>query len=160
MISSVKAAPEQHYWPHEKGVLGHLSQTQYGPPAAVLDALDDSLAWKWVHPTNLSAFVWGTLIDKNKNIIIAAMQGIFKYTSDGELLWAREDISGTQMPTLMGDALYGMTSSAMMYALDLWTGETIWQRQEGDMVEAHNGVLVGAVGRGPWYGPPGVGLPA
>merc|ERR550539_616708 len=56
--------------------------------------------------------------------------------------------------------------TAMMYALDIQTGETIWQKKmagntgmEGDMVESHNGVLVAGVGRGQWSGPPGVGLP-
>lgn len=92
----------------------------------------------------MSAFVWGTLIDKDKDIIIAAMQGIFKYTSDGKPLWNRTNLKSTPMPTLMGNALYGIKmATALMYALDIQTGETIWQNkvagatgEEGDMVKA------------------------
>mmetsp|Transcript_149311 Transcript_149311/g.362639 ORF Transcript_149311/g.362639 Transcript_149311/m.362639 type:complete len:534 (-) Transcript_149311:48-1649(-) len=151
---------ELHYWPHARGNIGQYSRTSYSVPSEKLKNLSASLAWTWVHPTNLSAFVWGTLIDKDKNIIIASMQGLFKYKPDGELLWKRPDIMMSQMPVLMGSALYGMQMGlAQMYALDLRTGATLWSRKEalftgieGDMVEAHNGVVVAAVDM--------VGLPA
>merc|ERR1740138_640859 len=160
--------PKEHFWPHPKGRLGSLSQTRYGLPASALLDLDAHLAWKWALPENLSAFVWGTLIDKDKNIIVASMQGLYKYTADGEPLWNRTDIRGTMMPTLMGDSLYGMQQgSATMYSLNLQTGDTRWMKkiatktgQEGDMMEANNGVLVTAVDQSPPWLNPEVGIPA
>jgi len=164
----VKSKPDEHYWPLPKGRVGSLSQTRYGPPASALNDLDSHLAWKWELPMNLSAFVWGTLIDKDKNIIVATMQGLYKYTADGEPLWNRTDITRSEMPILMGDALYGMgMMTGNMFALNLQTGETLWQKKvakttgaEGDMMEGHNGVLVVAVGQErEWYNP-GVGIPS
>jgi len=163
-----KPEREEHFWGHPKGSIGSLSQTRYGVPASALHDLDAHLAWKWALPMNLSAFVWGTLIDKDKNIIVASMQGLYKYTADGEPLWNRTDIHGTMMPVLMGDSLYGMQAgSAQMYALNLQTGDSRWMKkisqttgQEGDMMEAHNGVLVTAVDQQQHWTTPEIGIPA
>jgi len=168
--SSVRLAQgnsPKHIWPHPKGRLGSLSQTPYGLPSDVLEDLDSHLAWKWVSPQNLSEFVWGSLIDKDSNIIICASSGVFKHTPDGKQLWNQTGILHSQMPTLMGDRLYGMQMmSANMYSLDLQTGNVIWKKKiagttgkEGDMVEAHNGVVVAGVDEAPWTNPL-VGIPS
>eukprot|EP00930_Biecheleria_cincta_P077649 TRINITY_DN6496_c0_g2_i1.p1 TRINITY_DN6496_c0_g2~~TRINITY_DN6496_c0_g2_i1.p1 ORF type:complete len:518 (-),score=58.10 TRINITY_DN6496_c0_g2_i1:540-2093(-) len=157
-----------HYWPHAKGTIGHLSQSSFGLSASEAGNLSASLAWKWVHPSNLSAIVQGTLIDRDKNVIIVSRQGIYKHTAAGTLVWRREDVLSSQMPVIMGDVLYGMeATSAVMYALDLATGNTLWQKkvalttgQAGDVVEGHNGVLVVAVDLDLSWDTPQVGMPA
>lgn len=157
-----------HFWPHSRGASERLSQSSFGPSASEVDNLNASLAWKWVHPSNLSAFVWGTLIDRDKNVIIASRQGIYKHTADGVLVWRREDILSSQMPVIMGDVLYGMeATSAVVYALDLPTGKTLWQKkvaltagQAGNRVEGHNGVLIVAVDLDLKWDTPQVRMPA
>jgi len=168
--SSVRLAQStspKHIWPHPKGRLGSLSQTPFGLPADVLEDLDSHLAWKWVSPKNLSEFVWGSLIDKDSNIIICSNSGLYKYTPDGKQLWNQTEITHSQMPTLMGDRLYGMQSrDAEMYSLDLQTGNIMWKKKvadttgkEGDMVEANNGVVIAGVDQAPWTKPV-VGIPS
>jgi len=145
---------QKHFWPHPRGRIGSLSQTPYGMPQAALNDLSAHLAWRWTHSTNLSAFVWGALIDADKNIILATMQGIYKYTAGGTQLWNNTDVFTTEMPVLLGTSIVGMEmTTAMMYSLDLETGKTQWTRkvsdttgQEGDMVEGHNGVVIVATG--------------
>merc|ERR1719401_142128 len=79
------------------------------------------------------------------------LQGIFKHSPDGKLLWKREDIM-TSMSSLVDNTLLALHNSGMMYGLDIETGETRWSKRvgnaaggEGDMVTAHNGVAIIAV---------------
>mmetsp|Transcript_87163 Transcript_87163/g.144326 ORF Transcript_87163/g.144326 Transcript_87163/m.144326 type:complete len:503 (-) Transcript_87163:95-1603(-) len=143
-----------HYWPQPRGGLDHYSRTSYGVPRNILKNgnLSDHLAWTWTHEIGLDALVWGTLIDKDKSIYIIALQGIFKYTPDGELLWQRDDILGTQMGSISGNSLYAWDTYLMMYALDLDTGSSFWSRKVGenrglvaDMVTVNNGVVLAGV---------------
>jgi len=156
VLDAQAPAAGQHYWPHPRGRLGSLTQTQYGVPPTALKNLSAHLAWKWEPKINLTSFIWGCLIDRDRNVIIATQQGIYKYTPDGEPLWSRPDVVMGQMPVLMGDAIYTQAMMlAVMCAIDLHTGKTIWVSKpawttgmEGDMVEGHNGVLVAGVGWG------------
>jgi len=147
-----------HYWPQPRGGPNHYSRTSYGVPRSILKNgnLSDHLAWTWQHEAYLDAFVWGTLIDKEKNIYISAMQGIFKYTPDGQLLWQKEDVPGAMMGSIWGSSMYTvyntMVGGVDMIALDLETGKTLWSTKvgdskgvTGDMVTANNGVVVAAV---------------
>eukprot|EP00440_Ansanella_granifera_P065748 gb/GFBE01071305.1/.p1 GENE.gb/GFBE01071305.1/~~gb/GFBE01071305.1/.p1 ORF type:complete len:512 (+),score=94.08 gb/GFBE01071305.1/:1-1536(+) len=154
-IEKTISGPKQHYWPHARGQVGKYSQTSYGIDTERLSEtnLTASLAWKWSHAKNLSTSIWGTLIDKDKNIIIVSSTGLYKYTADGESLWNRTDLMGSQMPVIMGQQLFTMQMmSAIMHAIDLDSGEDVWVKKvgpgtgmEGDMVEANNGVIVAAV---------------
>jgi len=145
----VPPAAEGHYWPHAHGRLGSLSQTSYGLTSAQLKNLDASLAWKWEAPDNLTQFVVGTLIDENKNIIIASSSGLHKLTPSGQKLWSCEH-QLTQLPVLMGHALYCMVAlKGVVFSVDIETGRLLWKRKvslttgvESDMVEGHNGVLI------------------
>mmetsp|Transcript_14459 Transcript_14459/g.25558 ORF Transcript_14459/g.25558 Transcript_14459/m.25558 type:complete len:511 (-) Transcript_14459:222-1754(-) len=143
-----------HYWPQPRGGLDHYSRTSYGVPRNILENgnLSDYLAWTWTHADYLDTSVKGTLIDKDKNIYIIAAEGIFKYTPDGELLWQRDDILGTQMGSISGSSLYAWDTYLMMYALDLDTGSSFWSRKVGenrglvaDMVTVNNGVVLAGV---------------
>jgi len=155
MTPGGQQSAHQHYWPQPRGGVRHYSRTSYGVPQHVLTNgnLTESLAWTWKHPDGLGAHVWGTLIDKDRNIYIVARQGIYKYSSDGLLLWQREDIRGNMMGSILGHKLYSMQmNSGQMHALDLDTGQTVWKRrvaqatgQQGDMVTSYNGVLIAGV---------------
>jgi len=114
--------------------------------------LSAALAWNWTHPAGLSSVIWGSLIDNEKNLYVCSTNGINKLSPDGQQLWS--SMHGGEHCVLHGRALYGMHQmSALMFALDLKTGRQIWTKkvatstgQNGDMVEAHNGVVIASVG--------------
>jgi len=147
---AVSSGGPRHYWPMARGRPHHYSQTSFGLPVQTLN-LTGALAWSWEHPAGLAGFIWGTLIDSQANIYVASMPGIFKLSPGGQTIW--HNPVSTSMPSLMGDALYGMSMvSAEMFAVDLETGKMRWTRKvaqatgmEGDMVEAYNGVIIAGV---------------
>mmetsp|Transcript_69922 Transcript_69922/g.198172 ORF Transcript_69922/g.198172 Transcript_69922/m.198172 type:complete len:503 (-) Transcript_69922:58-1566(-) len=142
-FASRKDVARKHHWSHARGNVGAYSSTGVSMPAN----LSSAFAWSWTPEANLSSFLWATLIDSDRNIYACGAQGVFKFTPDGQQLW--HNPTGTLSPSLMGDGLYGMTYSAMVFKVDLATGATVWEKQaspdrgqNGDFVEAHDGVVV------------------
>jgi len=169
-LKEQKQSAREAYWPQPRGSPGHYSRTSYGLPQEVLKHgnLTAHLAFKWELPLfGLDTYVWGTLLDKDRNIYIIAMQGLYKVTPDGEALWQREDIQGSMMGSLTGNSLCVMGQiSALMTCVDIASGATLWSRQvaestglEGDMVTSNNGVLIAGVGTVDW-GWNGAGAPS
>jgi len=151
-----KQPAREPYWPQPRGGPGHYSRTHYGLPQEVLKHgnLTDYLAFKWELPIGLDTFVWGTLIDGDKNIyIIGNPVGIHKINPDGETLWQRNDLPYLQMGAMTDNALCSMAmGSAVMTCVDAASGATLWSRQvgestasNGDMVTSNNGVVVAGV---------------
>jgi len=151
-----KQPAREPYWPQPRGGLGHYSRTHYGLPQEVLKHgnLTDYLAFKFELPSlGLDAFLWGTLLDDEKNIYIISFNGFYKLNPDGETVWQRPDLS-TQMGSMTGNSLCAMAQgSALMTCVDIASGATLWSRQvaestgiEGDMVTSNNGVVIAAVG--------------
>jgi len=151
-----KQPAREPYWPQPRGGPGHYSRTHYGLPQEVLKHgnLTDYLAFKFELPSlGLDAFLWGTLLDDEKNIYIISFNGFYKLNPDGETVWQRPDLS-TQMGSMTGNSLCAMAQgSALMTCVDIASGATLWSRQvaestgmEGDMVTSNNGVLIAGVG--------------
>lgn len=155
-LKQQKQSGQEDYWPQPRGGPGRYSRTSHGLSQEVLQHgnLTDYLAWKWEHPAGLDTLIWGTLIDKDKNVYIIANKGIFKLNPDGDVLWQRDDITDSGMGGISGNALCALAYvSAVMSCVETSSGQTIWSRQvaestglAGDMVTSNNGVVVAGVG--------------
>jgi outer membrane protein assembly factor BamB len=108
----------------------------------------------------------GTSIDKERNIYFTTVNGVHKFSPDGELLWTYGTKSGREsygLPfgyeklskavALMGDNLYGISNAGRAFCVDKDTGDELWYKwlPEGGsdsnfgQMMASDGVVVTAI---------------
>jgi len=122
---STKSGPE-HFWPTARG----RAPRQYGITDVVVPHnLSASLAWSWHHPDGQyhTVVAGGPVIDSGKNLYLTTADGIRKFSPDGSTLWHYKTPGGiNNMPSLMGDYVYGNCKSGHAFALDQNTGKEVW----------------------------------
>jgi len=120
-----KSGPE-HFWPTARG----RAPGQYGITDVVVPHnLSASLSWSWHHPDGQyhTVIAGGPVIDSGKNLYLTAADGIRKFSPDGSALWHYKPPGGiNNMPSLMGDYVYGNCKSGHAFALDQKTGKEVW----------------------------------
>ena len=69
----------------------------------------------------------GPVIDVEKNLYLMTMQGLWKFSPSGEVLW-HYDTPGRSdnEPYLSGDSLFGSTTTGHVFAVDRHTGQELW----------------------------------
>mmetsp|Transcript_89809 Transcript_89809/g.199545 ORF Transcript_89809/g.199545 Transcript_89809/m.199545 type:complete len:486 (+) Transcript_89809:44-1501(+) len=116
----------EHPWPHARGPTpGQFGITDVVTP----HNLSTSLAWSWHHPDGQyhTVVAGGPVIDSGKNLYLTTADGIRKFSPDGSTLWHYKTPGGiNNMPSLMGDYVYGNCKSGHAFALDQNTGKEVW----------------------------------
>jgi len=143
----------QHYWTHSRGRPGKYGSTSIVGPSD----LKASLAWEWHHPTR-AILPGSALIDEHKNLYVAALDGLRKFTPNGQILWfyKAEGFYMHANPSIMGNVVYGGGIAGVAFALNMEDGKEIWKKkyceaQEMDTpyFEAHDGVVLAICDQGP-----------
>mmetsp|Transcript_87207 Transcript_87207/g.202992 ORF Transcript_87207/g.202992 Transcript_87207/m.202992 type:complete len:481 (-) Transcript_87207:62-1504(-) len=118
----------EHFWPSGTGRI----QSYTSSPFAASRDLKDSLSWTWHSSQNRYGVVpGGANIDKDKNIYLEALDGIRKFSPEGELLWEylppRD--RGEEMPDMSSiyeGAVYVSTTHGRIIAISMETGKELW----------------------------------
>jgi len=119
----------RYIWPSGRGRIEHYSSSPFVAPRN----LSGSLAWTWHDPVARYANVPNAVnIDDTMNIYLTSLDGIRKFTPNGELLWAytphRE--VGEEMPdtaSLYKGAVFVSTTAGRIVAVSMRTGEELWK---------------------------------
>eukprot|EP00747_Dinoflagellata_sp_TGD_P141042 gnl/TRDRNA2_/TRDRNA2_176078_c0_seq39.p1 gnl/TRDRNA2_/TRDRNA2_176078_c0~~gnl/TRDRNA2_/TRDRNA2_176078_c0_seq39.p1 ORF type:complete len:528 (-),score=36.30 gnl/TRDRNA2_/TRDRNA2_176078_c0_seq39:71-1654(-) len=143
-----QAGSHQHFWPHVRGRPGHYGTTTLNGPADI----KTSLAWSWHNPKGryYNTLRGGGILDSEKNVYIASGDGIRKLSRSGTTLWhSPRAAEVSNVPSLMGNALFGNSMGGEVFALSLDTGNDLWSQKYGDSIGvdtsyviAYNGVVV------------------
>mmetsp|Transcript_71234 Transcript_71234/g.133222 ORF Transcript_71234/g.133222 Transcript_71234/m.133222 type:complete len:466 (+) Transcript_71234:44-1441(+) len=111
-------------------------------------------SWEWREPG--AEVVRSTpLIDEEQNVVLSTLPGdIFKFSRSGELLWkfsAGSDLPA--VPAMMDGVVYQVRNDGVILAVDLQTGELLWdlkvdQESSGDChaLLAVDGLVIASVG--------------
>jgi len=145
-----EAGHSQYYWPHSRGRVGEYGVAPHIGPRNLTAAL----RWSWHHPAGrYHTTVLGGLFDDEKNVYLAAEDGIRKFSPDGRTLWyynPHEKVPSCS--SIMDGALFGSTIDGRVFALSMATGKELWVTRPaasagGDTfyVEAHAGVVVSGI---------------
>jgi len=145
-----------YYWPHARGHPGEYSTTDLVGPET---SLNTSLAWSWHHPDGRyhTVVTSGPLIDDMKNIYLASEDGVRKFRPDGNVAWYyKSEAPIATCPSLMDGMLFGNTINGHVFALDMESGEAIWDKTcaqaiAGDTayVESYDGIVITGVDPSP-----------
>mmetsp|Transcript_105523 Transcript_105523/g.308571 ORF Transcript_105523/g.308571 Transcript_105523/m.308571 type:complete len:473 (+) Transcript_105523:56-1474(+) len=140
--------PGGHWWPRGRGHVGKYGTSELPGPRN----LTAQLAWKWQHPE--LGVVTGALLDDRRNIYVSAIDGIRKFSPDGNQVWHWQGQHVFHVPSLMDDALYGATIEGLMFKLSLETGREVWLHRHAEVgemdcayVEVSEGVVLAAFKR-------------
>ncbi|OLP92606.1 hypothetical protein AK812_SmicGene25576 [Symbiodinium microadriaticum] len=111
-------------WPNFRGQI----PGQYGTAAVGFGRLG-SPAWSFHHPEGKyhSILSGGAAIDEDRNLYQKTIQGVFKLSKSGEVLW-RYDPPGldNNEVALLGPAVLGTTRNGKAWAVDRHTGKELW----------------------------------
>lgn len=141
---------EGYFWPSGRGSVGHYSQSRYTAPRD----LNASFAWSWHDPRGRYFNVpTGVNIDDKKNIYLTSLDGIRKFTQNGELIWTfeRQRNQSEELPdtsSLHNGVVYTSTTAGRIIALNMETGQPIWVTKlescdgNNGWVTAHAGVVI------------------
>mmetsp|Transcript_15392 Transcript_15392/g.26933 ORF Transcript_15392/g.26933 Transcript_15392/m.26933 type:complete len:523 (-) Transcript_15392:197-1765(-) len=121
-----------NYWPHSRGpVPGQFGFTEEVGP----EDLKEHLSWTWHHEHGPYATVvaGGPVIDSNKNVYLTNTDGVRKFSSDGDTLWHyKPPFKINNMPTLLDEIVLGNDEGGHAFALNMTTGEPIWEKRYGN----------------------------
>ncbi|CAJ1384628.1 unnamed protein product [Effrenium voratum] len=88
--------------------------------------------WSWHHPDGqFSTMVaGGPVVDAEKNLFLMTMDGLWKFSPAGEVLWHYQTPGSSDFePTISGDRVMSATTAGKAFAVDRHTGKEIWQTQ-------------------------------
>jgi outer membrane protein assembly factor BamB len=147
--------PDREYiWPSGHGRIEHYGSSPYLAPRN----LNTSLAWSW-HESGLTRYARvpnSVNIDDKKNIYLCALDGIRKFTQNGEMLWnftLEDPREAGEMPdaaSLYKGAVYVTTMKGRVFAISMETGKALWQIQlpskscdgNNGWVSVHEGTVI------------------
>jgi len=135
-IDSRTIETDEYYWPSGTGRIEHYTQssvTGLNTTPASLD-LGAGPSWNWTDPRGRYRGVPNAVnIDDEKNIFMLTLDGIRKFSADGNLLWSylpdwRKP--GEEMPdtsSLYQGAVYVSTTHGHVVAISMDDGTELWK---------------------------------
>jgi len=116
---------DKYFWPSGRGRVGSYSVSPFVAPSNS----KESLAWTWHDPVGRYRNVPnGANIDGQKNIYLTSLDGIRKFSPDGNLLWTFH--GEKEMPdqaSLYNGAVYVSATQGTIYAISMETGQALWE---------------------------------
>ncbi|CAJ1453747.1 unnamed protein product [Effrenium voratum] len=111
----------------------------------VRDQVNTSLAWSWHHPEGrFHTLTFGTVLDHEQNVYLAAADGLRKFDPHGKVLWEHKSLPAhiINSPAIYQGAVYATDTFGGVRAVDMVTGEKLWHTEMGEAVGDDNGFNV------------------
>eukprot|EP00434_Breviolum_minutum_P016186 symbB.v1.2.014262.t1/scaffold1023.1/size143418/6 len=158
--SHARRVEPKYFWQSGRGNFPDFGVSQDVGPFF----LNQTLKWSWHHPAGrFHTLTWGTAIDHQMNIYLAAADGLRKFDKDGKLLWEVNVLPANLMnaPAIYQGSVFSSDTQGGIHAVDMATGKHVWFTnlskpigQDNGFTMVHEGVVLSA-GDHRWPSPMG-----
>lgn len=158
--SHARRVEPKYFWQSGRGNFPDFGVSQDVGPFF----LNQTLKWSWHHPAGrFHTLTWGTAIDHQMNIYLAAADGLRKFDKDGKLLWEVNVLPANLMnaPAIYQGSVFSSDTQGGIHAVDMATGKHVWFTnlskpigQDNGFTMVHEGVVLSA-GDNRWPSPMG-----
>ena len=129
---------EKYHWQSGRGNFPNFAVSEETGPFE----LNESLSWSWHHPKGrFHTLTYGTALDHQLNVYLAAADGLRKFDKHGKLQWEHHTLPATLMnaPAIYQGSIFASDTLGGVRALSMSTGEPLWHTNVSTSIGEDNG---------------------
>lgn len=129
---------EKYHWQSGRGNFPNFAVSEETGPFE----LNQSLSWSWHHPKGrFHTLTYGTALDNQLNVYLAAADGLRKFDKHGKLQWEHHTLPATLMnaPAIYQGSIFASDTLGGVRALSMTTGQLLWHTNVSTSIGEDNG---------------------